>query len=365
MNIMQKIFALALSVMLFASESAAIAPYCVADQQFGDANSVYLREGRTSCPLGEHYTHLPGDIFPTLTTADLTLQSNMAVNIGPNEYYRDIIVPDGATVTIPSGTVFRCYRNFINHGTINVSPAAAGSNRHVAGMVYGQVGGHPAHPGLSFTIASDGDISTSGSADGGDAILSQYPSVRSYFKIAQGSIGGGGGGGGKNGGGSGGGTLTIIARHRIYTDGRINARGAAGWPGGGGGAGGIVTLIGENRARNFGTIDVSGGDGGDSSISDNVAGAPGGGGAAGIVYFVSATVRTGNIVHDGGDAGQVVSADASSAYTVVGGGAGGGLIKAGGNGGSVNSSTIGAAYDGYGGDGVYQLQTAPSSLTPY
>ncbi len=71
------------------------------------------RQDASSCTRGEHYQRLPGDIYPSLSAVDRVINRNEAFSWEPDEYYRDLTVPAGVPLTVPSGTVIRVFRHFI------------------------------------------------------------------------------------------------------------------------------------------------------------------------------------------------------------------------------------------------------------
>lgn len=347
----------------FSAEAHAIAPFCVYDSQFNH-DEIYHRQDLNACARGEHYIRLPGDIYPPLSVLDRTINRNNAVlNLDPNDYYRDFTVSQGVVLRVPSGTVLRVFRHFINNGTIEVDTAAAGSRRNVsaAGDIPASA---PAHPGLSFGAAADGQVSGAFTISG-SRVLPGHPNIENLFSLRPGLVGGGGGGAGEFDGGRGGGTFVVLARGAIRNNGTITALGGAAFPGGGGGGGGgMIVLAAEERARNFGVINVTGGRGGESLIIDSVAAAPGGGGGAGIVYFVSPEIVTGTITANGGAGGTLVEANAGTASVFVGGGSGGSLIGVGGSGGGVSAGSLQQAQ--VGGLGATESVTSrPSSLASF
>lgn len=339
--------------------AVAVPPFCVG--RLSPDNQVDYHHDRNSCYDNEQYLRLPGDLYPQMSMVDKIVNRNEAFNWEPDEYYRDFTVSAGVTLTIPSGTVIRVFRNFVNNGTIVIQPAAAGARRGTPGAS-GSPSYAPAHPGLSFGPAADGQVSTASTVSGGSSLLTNYPKVENLLRFRPGPLGGGGGGAGTAGGGPGGGTFVVLARSAIRNNGTITALGAPGFAGGGGGGGGLIILAAEDGARNFGTINVSGGPGGPSSTLNLRGAGPGGGGGAGIVYFVSPEVVTGTITAAGGARGNLVDANASGASVFIGGGSGGSLIGIGGRGGSISAGTIQQAEAGTNGRGFKSVTSRPSSF---
>lgn len=286
----------------------------------------------------------------------------------------DVLVREGVTVTVASGTTIRCTGSFENRGRIVVLPGSPG------GGVTALVGSVPGQLEPPFATVERGDAREA----------AQVPSVRDQEAVSggRGGVGlgthvhslplshyrsGGGGGAGTLGavGGAGGGLLRVVARGPIRNGGRIEAPGGrglvnrSGLPGGtgagaGGGGGGIVILASGTSVDNTvpangnggaatGTIDVSGGDGGTPDLS----GGGGGGGGGGLVVLCAPSVPSNGVMDlaNGLTASGNLQNDDPSPVTIwAGGGGGGACVGDGGEGSPVRADgRIGPA-PGTGGD---------------
>ena len=227
--------------------------------------------------------------------------------------FEDFVIDIGATLTVPSGTVIRCSRDFINEGQIIVDPGMPGERW------FGNADPFPALAGNAMTPAQGG---------GGLA----FPSSRLRHVLEpglfSGSNGGRGNGSPDNDGGAGGGSLVIRAGERIVNFGSIHANGGNGLPGdggddgGGGGGGGFLVLASDGDIDNSGVISANGGNG-----VSGLAGDDGGGGGGGVIHLVSPNASSVGDLLDvsGGSSGATVC-------TCCGGSAGGAMAGHGGAG---------------------------------
>ncbi|MFM1848437.1 MAG: hypothetical protein RL417_1911, partial [Pseudomonadota bacterium] len=138
-----------------------------------------------------------------------------------NLMYTNFTVDPGVTLTVPSGTVIRCTGQFINQGTIAVSPGTFGGNYALFLGDSPPYGVAPAHPGISNRAAGLGAYGDSNLRQRGDyggvgltevaARALRYPGVNA----------GGAGGGASSPGGRGGGALTVLCPNGITNEGKI------------------------------------------------------------------------------------------------------------------------------------------------
>ena len=299
------------------------------------------------------------------SAGDLTVSATHDWSTLPpaNPNFANITIPVGQTLIVPAGTTIRCTGDFINNGTIEVTPgaqvqatssigAAGGPSQGMAGI---------AHPGDAFAAASSGrfhnDMTVNPkSVNGGEGGIGipQATFLTSFNALRI----GGGSGGGWTIGGTGGGLLKIYCRGAIANSGIIDAAGENGATQSGGGGGGIVILASMTSVTNTsGTINAQGGAGGSFSYGGST-----GGGGGGIVGFIAPTVAsTGGSVNVAGGVAQTATGSVSSdnAYGGAGGGASGGD---GGRGGSV-SSTLTKNSGANGTDGyVVEMQVNPANM---
>jgi len=274
--------------------------------------------------------------------------------------YVDVIIPAGASVSIPSGATIRCTGRFENHGNLVVQQGSPGGGVQLAAAFVqqhyppsvqverGDALSSPATPASTESAPVNG-------AQGGIGLGTAVHSLPlSHYRH------GGGGGTGTLGvlGGAGGGLLRVIARGPIVNTGVILAHGSApainrtGLPGadgagGGGGGGGIVVLASGSSVENAnptnsvdpttgGIIDVSGGAGG---TADPLGGAGGGGGGGLVVFCAPTIVANGTTYLQAGLSGfPTLSPDSPTDQTVwSGGGGGGACVGNGGSGGPVRA----------------------------
>ena len=255
-----------------------------------------------------------------------------------NLQFTSCSIAAGFTLTVPSGTVFRCSGTFTIDGTLEVweNSGSGGAGYFGISVTGSSLYGGPAvsWAGAQAGAARVGDNATY-IAYGGLGAQGVLQALAYSIRIP-GVIGGGGGAGSNNAyGGDGGGTVTILAKEGISINsaGKIEAKGAAAaGTGSAGGGGGIVSLASPGPLVNEGAIDVSGGNGGNTSDVE----AAGGGGGGGIVVAISPslTFPSGGVTKDGGAAGA--NGVAATQATHLGGGGGGSCGGAGGHGGNVN-----------------------------
>lgn len=291
-------------------------------------------------------------------------------------YFTDLTVQAGATLTVPTGYVFRCTGNVSVLGTIRVvsslpsdirnrlskvgfnpgislaSPAAQEQITDFSGTFYGPLGGKgmrnkvaaaALRPGLIMggaTSVAAGSIGAHSPGGGVLFILAKeaikvHPSGQIFADGTAGDIGAGGGG-----------AMFVIGKGDIIVNagGSIKADGADGSIGTGGGGGGVLVLASATAVKNFGTVSSRGGNGSapansirknaDTWFTDS---GSGGGGGGGVIHFVSPSINAGvtNILGGtGGPSGTV----GGPGNTVTTGGGGGGSFGDGGNSGTISVS---------------------------
>jgi hypothetical protein len=273
----------------------------------------------------------------------------------------DFTVPNGATLTVPSGTVIRCTGTFTNNGTITVYPY--GDSRTISTPQAGLFLAPAQLAGAGFTQlpAVQGEIGDNtnfrlGGEGGGNAFFTE---LQARQLLHPGFSGGGDGARAFNPGTFGGGVFTVIAMGAIQNAGTITASSSTPPNGGGGGAGGIIILASMTSVTNTatGSIQANAGNGGASNTFEGA----GGGGGGGIVHLLAPTItNAGTVKVDPGTAGS--NATAITNPSRAGGGGGGGCGGSGGNGGSVGPT--GAAVPAGNGSPGFPLQSLvdPTSL---
>lgn len=301
-------------------------------------------------------------IYGDGSTGSLNLTSNATLNT-VNTQYTNVTIAQGATLTVPSGTVIRCTGSFTNKGTIEVQTYAwGGMHGSVAtGILTAQ--GSSAHPGILPSVAGNGALgNTTTYTYGGLAPFGLNNSGAQVRQILKpGPLGGGGGGAGGFLGGPGGGTLTVLCKGAITNQGMIKARGYSQVFafGDGGGGGGVVILASRTSVTHAsnGIVDVQGGNGGDSYAGA----AAGGGGGGGWTHFIAPVINSNGVIFESGGSAGFGDAAASNSRR-FGGGAGGAGYGPGGAGGTV--ATNGTSGNGVKGSSGIALETLadPTSL---
>ncbi len=288
--------------------------------------------------------------------------------------FRNFIVPAGATLRVPSGTVVRCTGDVVIDGALVAMNGALGGdvdfNAENADLFQFPAIRTP-DAGVARGPAGFGEIDDAGRdarpGTGGAGLAElQARGLRAPL------LGGGGGGGDRAG--DGGAALTLVARGAITVNGTISANGGpALGAGGGGGAGGVLILAAGQAVTLAGAIAARGGAGGavgTITIGDGANAVPvlavagGGGGGGGIVHLIAPSITvqpTAAVDITGGPGGLGLRTVA--AITRMGGGGGGGAGGSGGNGGAVladNTAGTGAP----GANGLF-LQSVVSDLLAY
>jgi hypothetical protein len=268
-----------------------------------------------------------------------------------NTQYTDFTIDQNITVTVPSGTVIRCTGNFVNNGTIAVSPYARGGYMvHHVDTSLAMNSFANAGEGASNQAGSNGAVGGATILQGGGEGPGMYLSEARKL-LMPGLKGGSGGGYSIGAGGDGGGTLVVLCKGAITNNGVIRALGGDTLSGGGGGGGGIIVLASQTLVTNANgaTLNANGGAGGPSTISSG----PGGGGGGGVVHMISAAApqQNGTVTVSGGAHGSAIIQ--VTATDSVAGGGGGNSGGGGGDGGSIGASrpvspsSGQAGYDGY------------------
>jgi hypothetical protein len=242
----------------------------------------------------------------------------------PIAMFTDVVINNGATLTVPSGTVIRCTGSFTNNGTILVLPGTRRGRMAVGITTDSLITSYAyAEAGVSVRGAAYGEGGNSANNRSGglggkglsvfEAALLRYPGTRA---------GGAGAGGLAFEGGGGGGSLVVLCKGGILNGGDIQANGESDGGGGGGGGGGIIILASATSVTSpaESSIFAQGGDGAASTASTG----PGGGGGGGIIHLIAPAVdTTGAAVSVFRGAGGVVSSTPMSNTLRIGGPGGG------------------------------------------
>jgi hypothetical protein len=237
-----------------------------------------------------------------------------------NLMYTDFTVNAGSTLTVPSGTVIRCTGQFLNQGTIAVSPGTLGGNYPIFVGDSPPYGVAPAHPGISNRAAGLGaygnrNLSQRG-GDGGVGLTEVAARALRY----PGANAGGAGGGASSPGGGGGGSLTVLCQNGITNEGTIEADGRAATGGGGGGGGVIILASATSVTSSAGSVISANGASGAAATTSTGGGGAGGGG---IIHLMAPTVTTaGATISVQGGPGAETSASVTSSPRFAGGGGG-------------------------------------------
>lgn len=283
-----------------------------------------------------------------------------------NLMFTDFVVNAGQTLTVPSGTVIRCTGEFINRGTIAVSPGAAGgyTNYQVLVAIAPPQFSLTAHPGIGNRSAANGQYGADTAFQQGGAGGLGITSAAARLLRYPGSNAGGGGGGTFYEGGRGGGALTVLCSNGVTNEGTIEADGRTPAPldhGAGGGGGGVIILASRSfiLSTSGSVMSASGG----SGRSPSVRTAGGGGGGGGVIHLMAPTITTSgatiSVVGGPGAAAENVVTETSRSA----GGGGGGSGGAGGFGGTLQPSDPSSSPGGSGANG-YSLTSLldPTSL---
>jgi hypothetical protein len=287
---------------------------------------------------------MPVDVYGDGSAGDLTVSTDSllsAVAPSGNLQFGNVTIEAGATLTVPSGTHFRCTGGFTNNGTLlvwtgAVAPAGEGpANPGIspAGAEAGSLAGSRGGQGLTAEQAlTVSDVSVLAGGAGATTAMNTYVAASEGVSVsASGDVGGDGGGG-----------LLVLAEGPITNAGTIQTDGgdASAVGGGGGGAGGIIILASAASIDNTGSILARGGDGGAAGVAGVYFFCPGGGGGGGLVRLLSPGITAGTVDVSGGTggAGGPTTGAVGGAY----GGAGGG--GCGGNGGSSGRLTTYTPY---------------------
>lgn len=296
-------------------------------------------------------------VFGDGSAGDLIITEDFVFDgeAGPdNLQFNNVTIHEGVVVNVSSGTTIRVLGEFVNQGTIVVSPAAEG------GFLAVNLFGSATFPdllaplaGIGLAPAQAGDVGFSplliedarglgfdflgqlGGRGGFGLVEAEARTILSPPIVA----GGGGAAGGliieegiiKKLGSAGGGAVRIFAKGPI-----VNALGASiiadGEGGiGGGGGGGIVILASLTSVNNDGLISVAGGRGEDETIAS----APSGGGGGGIVHMLAPAIFSGEINLSGGAGGRALGLFDVFASQFFSAGAGGGASAGNGGDGSL------------------------------
>lgn len=264
--------------------------------------------------------------YTVTTDTDWTVDANLP-NSG-NLQFANFSVAAGVTLTVPSGTVIRCYGTAAVNGTVVVGNGALSTR----GEINPGIARHGT--GIKTTTTGSGDFAP---MKGGIGLNSKILALA----VPCNSLVGGGAGatitatiaGGTGAGGAGGGNVSVLARTGIYlsSNALIQANGSvipATTYSVGGGAGGIVTLVTPGTLTLGGSIQANGSDGGIGYDS----GGGGGGGGGGIVRLIAGAMSGASVASTtqvlGGAGGVNIP---SSLMNTPGGLAGG---ACGGNGGN-------------------------------
>lgn len=275
----------------------------------------------------------------------ITGVASVTVNSYPNLQFTDVTIDPGATLTVPSGTVFRCTGTFTNNGTIVIQTSAKGAARNTVQGTILLPAIRPAHPGITLLAAGNGEAGDSSafrySGSGGTGLGAvsanqiRYPGAK---------FGGGGGlgdllGNNTSRSGDGGGSIVVLCRGAITNNGIITADGEDGngsLEGGGGGGGAVVLASKASVTSASGsTISAKGGAG----LSAGADHAPSGGGGGGLIHLLAPVVTTtgATLAVTGGAAGASGAIGSVTANPRSAGGGGGGSVGNGGSGGNVST----------------------------
>lgn len=249
--------------------------------------------------------------------------SENAVLAASTMEFNDFTVQSGVTLTVPSGTVLRCYGTFINNGTIKVAYGAEGGFAASDEPPVHAFDRSP-HPGISSASAGLNEcmgVGTHG-AHGGVGGIGITKAAATLLRYPGPNAGGGSGQWGK-----GGGSFVVLAKSGIVNAGTISADGESELAGG---AGGIVILASPLSVINSGQINAIGGTGAAAEGDPDWSIGAGGGGGGGIVHLIAPSVEAGSCSVAGGAGGAENAAAPGDHYCS---GAGGGA--SGGNGGDV------------------------------
>jgi hypothetical protein len=253
-----------------------------------------------------------------------------------NLMYTDFTVNPGVTLTVASGTVIRCTGQFINQGTIAVSPGAFGGLYALFPGNSPPYGVSPAHPGISIRAAGLGAYGNSNVVQSGGYGGVGLTEVEARALRYPGTNAGGAGGGSSSVGGRGGGSLTVLCQNGITNQGTIEADGRAAEAGGGGGGGVIILASATSVTSGAGSAISANGASGAAATTSTGGGGAGGGG---IIHLMAPTVTTaGATISVGGGTGADASESVTSSPRFAGGGGG----ASGGNG-SAGATMIGAS----------------------
>lgn len=276
---------------------------------------------------------------------------------GPSNFqFTDVTINAGVTLTVPSGTVFRCTGNFTVNGFLQVAGSGNGGQVNSVNNppADGITGFSPAGAGVARLAAGFGQSGASTQARAGGLGGIGLGPTASGFLYLPGLQGGGGGAcplvNSTDFGGSGGGSLCVLAAGVITVAEDIYAPGGGANYGGGGGAGGVVFLAAAQAIHKSADIFAYGyGGSGDSPTNGFAAG---GGGGGGIVHLIAPSITdTGVINVDGGAGVAGVSVGTITGSRFCGGGGGGGCGGNGGNGSKVypdgHSDASGSGAPGY------------------
>jgi hypothetical protein len=268
-----------------------------------------------------------------------------------NGQFTTFTVAAGVTLTVPSGTIFRCTGAATINGQIVVQPGTSGK------ADFG--------PGAGIALAPATTL------PGGAGALP--PGRITQARLPLGGEGGGAGGHDLvvNGpdGGAGGGSFSLLAAGNltVSSGGTIEANGGDGEGAtttvgaAGGGAGGVITLVsrGTISLSGAGAVAANGGAGGDGAAIANTLSRGGGGGGGGSIRLYAATISgAANAAINGGAAGAAVTTGTGAGRQLsFGGGASGG------DGGRGGSSSV-AGGGGIAGSLINVATANPENVLP-
>ena len=299
-----------------------------------------------------------GSSGPLNITADTNWTANPPVSSA--NYYTDVTIAAGATLTVPSGYVFRCSGKFDVSGSVVVEPVPTFA---AEGDMVGNPGISAQPPESQHRLSFNGSVNLGGR--GGRGLQSKI----SAASLRPGIVYGGGTSIAEyhSNNGSGGGVLFVLAKGEIvvHPGGTISADGKDGSIGSGGGGGGILVLASATAVNNLGTVSAKGGHGSEPDSAATKGGGglvtttgAGGGGGGGVIQFFSPVITTGVNSVKGGVGGDAQYFGSLNSLILTGAG-GAGSYGDGGNGGSVefkgpyvDGGNVGAIQSGPATDGT-------------
>ena len=289
-------------------------------------------------------------IYGSSAAPSITYSSDTTLPAGSMEF-NNFTVQSGVTLSVPSGTVIRCWGTFTNNGSIIVTYGAPGGFAASDEMPlhgYERV----ANSGISAASAAWGECFTApnGGAHGGSGGVGISKAAATLLRYPGANAGGASGLYG-----DGGGSLVVLAKAGISNNGVITADGKTDL--GAGGGGGVIILASSTSVINAGTLNARGGAGGAADVSSNLG--AGGGGGGGIVHLIAPTLQTGTYSVAGGAGGAEDAHAPGPSYYCAGAGGG----ASGGNGGAGGSTTTKAWAGTAGSEGYFiTTQTDPAPL---